>query len=252
MSPRFEELDWRSTPIGESSLRRRVEPRLGVEVFEAKLDDEFLMSSLFTASEEALATLGLARVPDGAPLEVLVGGLGLGYTAVAALRDPRVGTLVVVEALDAVIDWHHRRLLPVSAQLMDDARTHVVHGDFFALAGAEGLPGVHPTGRRYDATRVDIDHTPRHVLDASHEPFYSAAGLGSVRGQLRPGGVFGLWSDDPPDSAFLDLLGSVFVDAEAHVVDFPNPLTDGRSACTVYCASAPGSAGEPRRPKNQR
>jgi spermidine synthase len=243
MSARFEELDWRSTPIGEISLRRRVEPQLGAEVFEAKLDDEFLMSSLFTASEEALATLGLARVADEARLDVLVGGLGLGYTAVAALRDPRVGTLVVVETLDAVIDWHRRRLLPVSEELMDDARAHVVHGDFFALAAGEQLPGAHPRGSRYDAVLVDIDHTPRHVLDASHATFYTSAGLSCLREQLEPGGVFGLWSDDPPDSAFLDLLTSVFPGAEAHVVDFANPLTGGRSACTVYCATAVGAAG---------
>jgi spermidine synthase len=236
VAARFEELDWRRTPIGEISLRRRLEPRLGVEVFEAKLDDEFLMSSLFTASEEALASSGLARAPDGRGLEVLVGGLGLGYTAVAALRDPRVRTLVVVETLEAVIDWHHRGLLPVSDQLVDDPRTHLVQGDFFALAAEEELCSVHPDGTRYDAVLVDIDHTPDHLLDASHAPFYSKAGLSRVLTQLQPEGVFGLWSDDPPDAEFLELLGSVFSDVEAEVVDFPNPLTGGRSACTVYLA----------------
>jgi hypothetical protein len=74
MSLHFEELDYRSTPIGALSLRRRRELSLGVDVFEIKLGDEYLMSSLFTASEIALARLGLAEL-SGADLDVVVGGL---------------------------------------------------------------------------------------------------------------------------------------------------------------------------------
>ena len=83
MSARFEELAWRETPMGEISLRRRREPTLDVDVYEVKLGDEYLMSSLFTVAEEELARLGLAA-HAGDRLDVLVGGLGLGYTAVAA------------------------------------------------------------------------------------------------------------------------------------------------------------------------
>ena len=100
MSARFEELDWRETPMGAISLRRRREPQLGVDVFEAKLDDDFLMSSLFVVAEVELARLGLAALP-GERLDVLVGGLGLGYTAVTALEDPRVGSLVVARGAPA-------------------------------------------------------------------------------------------------------------------------------------------------------
>jgi len=119
MSLRFEELDFQATPMGDLSLRRRIEPTLGVDVFEVKLGEEFLMSSLFTVAEEELATLGLAAV-TGTDLDVLVGGLGLGYTAVAALADPHVRSVTVIDALPAVIDWHRRGLLPVSATLTDD------------------------------------------------------------------------------------------------------------------------------------
>jgi hypothetical protein len=62
MSSYFEELDYRPTPIGALSLRRRRELSLGVDVFEIKLGDKYLMSSLFTASEIALARLGLAEL----------------------------------------------------------------------------------------------------------------------------------------------------------------------------------------------
>src|SRR5450830_1216861 len=105
MSLSFEELDYRQTSFGALSLRRRREPKLGVEVFEIKLGDEFLMSSLFTASEIALAQLGLAAISSDR-LDVVVGGLGLGHTAKAVLKRRNVASLVVVEALEAVIDWH--------------------------------------------------------------------------------------------------------------------------------------------------
>src|SRR3954467_13687999 len=94
--PYFEELDYRQTPIGVLSLRRRRELSLGVDVFEMKLGDEYLMSSLFTASEIALARLGLAEL-SGADLGVVVGGLGLGYTAQAVLENEAVKSLVIVE-----------------------------------------------------------------------------------------------------------------------------------------------------------
>ncbi|MGA8208578.1 MAG: spermidine synthase, partial [Nocardioidaceae bacterium] len=78
MSARFEELDWQQTPMGAISLRRRREPGSGVDIFEAKLDDDFLMSSEFVVAEVELARLGLAAA-TGRDLAVLVGGLGLGY-----------------------------------------------------------------------------------------------------------------------------------------------------------------------------
>ena len=87
MTRRFEELDRQMTPIGEISLRRRLEPTLQIDVFEVKIGEDGLMSSLITDGEEAVSTLGLAATSN-APLDVVVGGLGLGYTARAALDDP--------------------------------------------------------------------------------------------------------------------------------------------------------------------
>ena len=92
MSAQFEELDRRATSIGEISVRRRLEPTLLVDVYEVKLGDEFLMSSLFTVAEVELARLGLAEIV-GRDLDVVVGGLGLGYTARAVLEDPRVRSM---------------------------------------------------------------------------------------------------------------------------------------------------------------
>jgi len=230
MIARFEELDFQETRMGELTLRRRADPETGEMIYEVKLKDEYLMSSLFTVAEEALTTLGLAAV-DGTDLNVLVGGLGLGYTAVTAVDDDRVGRLVVIDALPAVIDWHERELLPVSARLVRDERVSLVHDDFFAV-----VRRAPESAAQYDAILLDVDHSPRHTLDPSHADLYAAPGLESLARHLAERGVFALWSDDPPDEQFLSVLSSVFDDAVAHVVDFDNRLTGGTSSNTVYVA----------------
>jgi spermidine synthase len=235
---RIEELAWQATPMGEITLRRRRDPVLDVDVYEVKLGDEFLMSSLFTVAEVELARLGLAAA-SGTDLDVVVGGLGLGYTARAVLDDRRVRSVTVVEALGEVLDWHRRDLLPDTAGLAGDPRVYLVEGDFFALVRGEGFD-PHQSRRRFDAVLLDVDHTPRHHLHPSHAAFYSVDGLRSMANVLQPGGVFGLWSDDPPDTDFESVLAEVFTSVESHVVDFANHLTGGRSANTVYVACSPG------------
>ena len=233
----FEELDYCQTPIGELSLRRRrVLSMDGAEAYEVKLGDEFLMSSLFNEGEIALATLGLAAT-DASQLDVVVGGLGLGYTAVAALDIPVVRSLLVVEALEAVIGWHRRGLVPLGARLSNDPRCRFVHADFFALA-SDASAGFDPQapGRRFHAVLLDIDHSPADLLHERHQGFYEQAGLRKLRDKLHPGGTFALWSNDPPDDAFLQTLRASFVAAEAHVVAFHNPLLNREAANTVYVA----------------
>lgn len=247
MSRRFEEIDWRPTPMGEISLRRRRDVATGEDVHEVKLGDEFLMSSLFTAGEIALSRLGLAQLPDGEAesgadsyADVVVGGLGLGYTARAALEDPRVRSLVVIDALAEVIGWHREHLVPLGAELTSDARCRFVHGDFFALAAdPEGLDPDAP-GRRFHAVLLDVDHSPVHVLHPRHAALYRPDGLARLAAHLHPGGVFALWSNDPPDAPFTTLLRATFATAEAHVVTFDNPLQDGRATNTIYVATTPG------------
>lgn len=235
MSTRFEELAWQQTPMGEISLRRRLDPALDTQVYEVKLGDEFLMSSLFTVAEEELARLGLAEAGAG-PLDVVVGGLGLGYTARTVLDDERVRSLVVVDALAEVIDWHRRGLLPFAAALNTDARCRLVQGDFFALtAGPDGYDPDRPA-RRFHAVLLDVDHSPRHLLHPRHAPFYTADGLRRLAAHMHPAGVFGLWSNDPPDDAFTAVLGEVFATVRADVVSFPNPLQSRTSTNTVYVA----------------
>lgn len=241
MKPLFEELDFRPTPIGDLILRRRRMAMLDdLMVYEVLLGNGYLMSSLFHEVEEALADLGLSAVAGG-QLDVVVGGLGLGYTAVAALRDRRVRECLVVDVMAPVIEWHEKGMVPLGEVLTGDPRCRFVEGDFFALA-ASPETGFDPqqAGRKFHAVLLDIDHSPQNLLDGKNGAFYRVDGLRLLAAQLHPGGVFALWSDDPPDADFLNHLAEVFESPQAHVVKFPNPLLEKDSESTVYVARKPG------------
>jgi len=244
-TPRFEELDYRQTALGDLSLRRRTILSLdNLEVHEIILGDAYLMTSLFTEVEQALSRLGLAAAErafpgDVARLDVVVGGLGLGYTARAALEHASVSSLIVVDYLQPVIEWHEKGLVPLGPGLTADPRCRFVHGDFFKLAvagGSEAAFDPDAPGRRFHAVLLDIDHSPSNLLHERHSTFYSPDGLRRLAAKLHPGGIFALWSDDPPDGGFMDSLREVFSTCESHIVTFHNPLRETESASTVYVA----------------
>lgn len=236
MRKAFEELDRQSTPIGEVTLRRRFHPTLEIDLFEVILGDEHLMSSFFTTGEEQLAHLAIAALaPGDAPFDVAVGGLGLGYTAAAALDHDDVGRVDVIDTLAAVIEWHERGLVPLGERLTNDPRCHFHHADFFAAANGP-QPLVTGGPAKYHAILVDIDHAPDRHLHSDHAGFYTNDALVALAAHLHPGGVFSFWSDDPTEQSFLDLLREVFPIAAAHEVTFPNPLTDGTALNTIYVA----------------
>jgi spermidine synthase len=233
MSANFEELDFRPTPIGVLTLRRRRSPTSGLDIYEIKLGDEFLMSSQFTVAEIELARLGLAALDRG-NLDVVVGGLGLGYTARAVLDNPGVRSLIVVDALAEVIEWHERGLLPLGRELTGDPRCRLVHGDFFALShSGDGFDSTAPA-RRFDAVLMDIDHSPRNFLHPRHAALYQPEGLARLADHLNPGGVFALWSNDPPDDSFERVLAGAFATSAAHVVTFDNWRGEHDASNTVY------------------
>ncbi|MFC4240817.1 polyamine aminopropyltransferase [Marinobacter oulmenensis] len=239
----FEQIDSQPSAIGDITLRRRRIPALGNrDIHEVKMGEEFLMSSMFVDAEVALADLGLAATP-GDGLSVVVGGLGLGYTAVAALKDPRVSELLVVEYLQPVIGWHQQGLVPLGRELTDDERTRYVQGSFFDLAvQAPDQGGFDPQspGRQFDAILLDIDHSPRALLHDSNASFYTVDSIGHMAGQIRPGGVFAMWSNEGEDAEFMAVLRDVFTDVVCHVVTFFNPFQNRESFNTVYVARKPG------------
>lgn len=235
MSRLFEEIDSQATPLGQVSLRRRTIPALGNrDIYEVKLGDEFLMSSMFVAAEEALSTLGLAAV-QGESLSVVVGGLGLGYTAVAALNDERIAELLVVDALETVIGWHRDELVPLGKTLNADSRNRYVLGSFFDLA-TDPQTGFDPehAGKTFDAILLDIDHSPSEYLNPANASFYTTENLSLMAQQLKPQGVFAMWSQNLPDAEFEALLKTVFTRVESHVVTFDNPFQGGEATNSVY------------------
>ena len=242
MSFVFEEIDYQQTPLGAISLRRRSEPRLDNKIlYEVKLNEEFLMSSLFTEAEIQLSNYGLKEFTQDS-LEVIVGGLGLGYTAQAALAFDNVASLKVIEVMKPVIDWHQKGLVPLGEELSNDPRCQLVHGDFFDLATSKthGFDGqaINEDGsnNKVDAILLDIDHSPSYWLNPGNSAFYTEQGLTAMKEKLHPGGIFGLWSDEPPAEDFMKLLNTVFESTDSHVVPFPNPFTRGESTNSVYIA----------------
>ena len=230
---KIEELAYHKTVLGELTLRRRTETLLqNKEVFEVKLGEEFLMSSLFIEGETQLSNLGL-RGLEG-ELDVVVGGLGLGYTAVAALANKNVRSLLVIDLFQEVIDWHQNRLVPMGKVLSEDKRCEMRKGDFFELART-GFD-ITDKARKFDAVLLDIDHSPEHFLDESNKSFYAAEGLDSLQKQIKENGVFALWSNDAIDEKFRKHLETIFGTAAAHNVEFENPYTNSISVNSVYVA----------------
>ena len=221
MAANFEILAYEDTDLGPLCLRRRQtlsEPREWVT--EITLNHEFLMSSLHTDSEQRLATIPLEQLAGDSQLEtdglrVLIGGLGLGYTAHAALACPQVGHVEVVEYLPQVIDWMQAGLTPLGAELAAEPRLQVQHGDIFERLLAA------PQSEPRDAILIDVDHSPDERLSNAHQAFYTTEGLSRVARHLRPGGLFALWSYDR-SPLLQETMQQVFFTTDIHPVTYHN------------------------------
>lgn len=241
MNPIFEELDFQQTALGDISLRRRSEPVLNNDiVYEVKLGDEFLMSSMFVEAEEQLSTLALAELRANGfsqDFDIVVGGLGLGYTALTALNDPDVTHLKVIDVMQPVIDWHQQGLLPMGVSVANDPRCELVLGDFFALANDDSCGFENDT--QVHAVLLDIDHSPSHWLNQGNQSFYSAESLRKLANKLLPNGVFAIWSNEGVDEVFMQRLQDSFTQVQNHLIEFSNPYTGGLSSNSVYVATKP-------------
>lgn len=214
----LEVLAYEESPLGVICLRRRELLSIpGTVITEITLDHELLVSSYHTASERALAACALERHP-GSALRVLIGGLGLGYTAFAALQSPRVARVEVVELLPQVIHWLVTNQVPLSSELNGDQRFEAVPGDIYALLAT-------PPERRFDLILVDVDHSPDERLSDPSSAFYLPSGLGLARAHLAEGGVLGVWSY-AENSRFADALRETFARVDVEVVTFENRLTE--------------------------
>lgn len=215
----IEYTDCEETPIGLICLRERTLPTEPATVItEITLDNEFLMSSYNTASERALTSVAL-EMHQGRDLRVLVGGLGLGYTAREALLSDRVGSVRVVEFLPRVVWWMRQGMIPLSAELNGDSRLYVAHGDVYGVLDAEPEAGLH------DLILIDVDHSPDERLGSENAGFYTEAGLARAKKHLAPGGVLAVWSY-AEHSPFADAMRASFTECRVEPVSFENTVLD--------------------------
>jgi len=210
-------IDCQETPIGLVCLRRRTMPTVPPTVVtEITIDHEFLMSSHNAVSERALASIAL-EMHTGRDLRVLVGGLGLGYTAHEALAQERVAAVRVIEFVPQVIRWMEQGLMPLSAELTDEARLEVVHGDVYALLDAP------PEAALHDLILIDVDHSPEERLGDGNDAFYTGAGLARAKRHLAPGGILAVWSY-AEHSPFADAMRAAFADVRVEAIAFENAV----------------------------
>ena len=195
-------LDVAETEIGTIYLGKRQVPGAVDTVFEILIGEDVLMTSLAPVSERRLSTSALAQHTGSGPLRVLVGGLGLGYTASAALEDSRVHSLCVVEKMDFIINWMKEGQLPLSESFANEERLSIVRGDVYrTLLG--------PVTETYDLILIDVDHAPDDPLSEESAPFYTQEGQKRVSQHLRPGGILGIWSA-VEDQDFMAVLAEVY------------------------------------------
>ena len=185
-------------------------------VYEIRVNGWELMSNRAHRSEEAMAELACAG-RDGVR-QVLLGGLGMGYTLRAALDAVSAAArITVVELLPEIVDWNRGPLAALAGRPLDDPRVDLRIGDVGeALAGAQAA---------YDAILLDVDNGPRPVSDRGNQLLYGPAGRAAAQRALRPGGVLAVWSADPAPE-FEQLLAASGFAARAVEVS-PRGTPDG-------------------------
>lgn len=229
MSPsNLEILAHESTSLGWLCLRRRrLLSRPDLVVTEVTLDHEFLMSSHCTDSERALARCAL-EMHDGRELNVLVGGLGLGYTTREVLASERVARVETIEFLPQLIDWLNQDLVPLAGELKADPRMSVVEGDVYArlAAAPETL---------YDLILIDVDHSPDEHLGSANASFYTQPGLMRAREHLAPGGLLAVWSY-AEHSPFAEALRAVFREVRVEAITVYNEIVGEEQSDWLFLA----------------
>lgn len=193
---------------GEVVLRRRASG-LGADVIELRVNGVFVMDTIETGSEIELAGVALDLVHD--PRDVVVGGLGLGFTAQRVLADPRVARVMVVEIEDSLVGWMRDGTVPHGPALLADQRLRIVNADILmAIAEARST---------YDLILLDVDNGPGYLVHDGNVRVYEQTFLARCGDLLNPGGVLAIWSADAAPELFA-AMSAVFgeVDEQKHDV----------------------------------
>ncbi len=193
---------------GELVLRERHEADAPT-VLELRANGVFVMDTVETTTERALANEALRLVAE--PREVLVGGLGLGFTMHEVLADARVERCTVVEIEQALVDWMRDGTVAHGPEMLADARLEIVVADVAVALGEAG-------DASYDLVLLDVDNGPGYLVHDSNAAIYREPFLERARRALREGGVLVIWSADR-SPALEETMRAVFGDAEARAYD---------------------------------
>ncbi len=189
-----------------------------------------LMNSRIHGSEDALAELACSRVADRDQPRVLIGGLGMGFTLAAALRQlPAAAEVVVAELVPAVARWNREILGGLAGNPLDDSRTVVRIGDVGLVLKRERSA--------FDAILLDVDNGPEGLTRRENDWLYAFEGLNAAFDALRPSGLLAVWSAGP-DRAFADRLRQVGFDVEETVARAHGPKKKG-ARHTIWLAARP-------------
>ncbi|MFJ6899411.1 spermidine synthase [Streptomyces hokutonensis] len=215
-------LDRREGPYGEVVLRRHG------ELLQIIANGCFLMDTSDGRSERLLVDAAYAAL-DGRPQpDVLIGGLGVGFSLAHAAADPRWGRITVVEREPAIVEWHRSGpLSALSASALADPRTDILKTDLVAF--------VNETCATFDALCLDIDNGPDWTVTDSNETLYSPAGLASCVRVLRPGGVLAVWSAQPSPEFERTLWNAGFQQVRTEEIPVARGVPD-----VVHLAVRPG------------
>lgn len=210
---------------GELVLRRRYDGTL-----ELRANGVFVMDTAETSTERALATRALALVER--PAQVLVGGLGLGFTLEAVLADERVQRCTVVEIEPALAGWLRDGTVPHGPALLADPRADVVVADV-AVALRQSAPAA------YDLVLLDVDNGPGYLVHDANAGLYEAPALTDARRAARPGGQVVVWSAaEAPELAAT--MRRVF--GEVEELPYAVRLQTREETYWLYAARVPSSA----------
>lgn len=172
-------------------------PNNGGELTLFRREDEFsirlsgvrgeLMNSRVFNSEQELAKLGCAHIKNKANAEVLVGGLGMGYTLASALESVTANSRVTVaELIPEVVEWNQGPLGECAGKPLSDNRCQVRLGDIATLIKMEQPD--------FDAILLDVDNGPEGITHSNNNWLYSTGGLQALYNSLRPEGMLAVWS----------------------------------------------------------
>lgn len=180
-------LDTATVPGDGSDLRLY---RRGDE-FSIKAGYTELMNSRVHGSEDALAELACQRIQKTKPNPcILIGGLGMGFTLAAALKQLHPeASIEVAELVPEVVTWNKEYLASLADRPLDDPRVIVHNGDVAKL--------IRSKQTAYDAILLDVDNGPEGLTRKENDTLYSPAGLSAAISALQPGGILGVWSISP-------------------------------------------------------